>query len=36
MGIKLLPADGTDVKLTEDEIRYLEEPYKARSVVGNV
>ncbi|KAI9511463.1 aryl-alcohol dehydrogenase [Russula earlei] len=27
--------NGTDVKLTEDEILYLEEPYKARSVMGH-
>jgi len=27
--------NGTDVTLTEDEIQYLEEPYKARSVMGH-
>ena len=28
-------ADGTDVILTQEEIQYLEEPYKARSVMGH-
>jgi len=27
---------GTEIELTEDEVRYLEEPYKARSVMGHV
>jgi len=27
--------NGTEMKLTEEEIRYLEEPYKARSVMGH-
>ncbi|KAF8264812.1 NADP-dependent oxidoreductase domain-containing protein [Lactarius quietus] len=27
--------DGTEITLTPEEIRYLEEPYKARSVVGH-
>ncbi|KAI0250090.1 NADP-dependent oxidoreductase domain-containing protein [Lactifluus subvellereus] len=27
--------NGTDITLTEDEIQYLEEPYKARSVMGH-
>ncbi|KAH9975561.1 Aldo keto reductase [Lactifluus volemus] len=27
--------NGTEVTLTEEEIRYLEEPYKARSVMGH-
>ena len=35
MGIKLLVADGVDIKLTEEDIQYLEEPYKARSVMGH-
>jgi hypothetical protein len=25
----------TDIQLTEDEISYLEEPYKAQSVIGH-
>jgi hypothetical protein len=33
MGIQLLLADGVDIKLTEEEILYLEKPYKARSVM---
>jgi hypothetical protein len=35
MVIKLLLADGIDVKLAEEDILYLEEPYKARSVMGH-
>jgi hypothetical protein len=35
MRIKLLVADGVDIKLTEEDIQYLEEPYKARSVMGH-
>jgi len=31
----ILLADATDIKLTEEEIQYLEEPYKARSVFGH-
>jgi len=27
--------NGTEIELTEDEVRYLEEPYKARSVMGH-
>ena len=34
MVIKLLLADGVDVKLAKEDILYLEEPYKARSVMG--
>jgi hypothetical protein len=33
--IKLLVADGVDVKLAEEDILYLEEPYQARSVMGH-
>jgi hypothetical protein len=32
---KLLLADGVDVKLAEEDILYLEEPYQARSVMGH-
>lgn len=28
-------ADGTEITLTQEEIQYLEEPYKARSVMGH-
>lgn len=35
MVIKLLLGDGVDVKLAEDDILYLEEPYQARSVMGH-
>ena len=28
-------ADGAEVSLTQEEIQYLEEPYKARSVMGH-
>jgi hypothetical protein len=35
MVIKLLLADGVDVKLAEEDILYLEEPYQARSVMGH-
>jgi hypothetical protein len=35
MVIKLLLADGVDVKLVEEDILYLEEPYRARSVMGH-
>ena len=35
MVISSLLAGATDIKLTEDEILYLEEPYKARSVFGH-
>ncbi|KAH9965408.1 aryl-alcohol dehydrogenase [Russula dissimulans] len=27
--------NGTEIELTEDEVRYLEEPYEARSVMGH-
>ena len=30
-----MTVDGVDVKLTKEDILYLEEPYKARSVVGH-
>ena len=33
--VKGLLVDGVDVKLAEEDILYLEEPYKARSVVGH-
>jgi hypothetical protein len=35
MVIELLLADGVDVKLAEEDILYLEEPYQARSVMGH-
>ena len=35
MRIKLLIADGVDVKLEEEDIVYLEGPYKACSVLGH-
>ena len=35
VGVKGLLVDGVDVKLTEEDILYLEEPYKARSVLGH-
>jgi hypothetical protein len=28
-------ADGTEVTLTQEDIQYLDEPYKARSVMGH-
>lgn len=33
--IKYLLADGVGVKLAEEDILYLEEPYQARSVMGH-
>ena len=33
--IKGLLVDGVDIKLEEEDILYLEEPYKARSVLGH-
>ena len=33
--IPSLFADGTEITLTQEEIQYLEEPYKARSVMGH-
>jgi len=33
--ITLLSAAGLDVKLTEEEIKYLEEPYKPQNIVGH-
>jgi hypothetical protein len=35
MRIKGLLVDGVDIKLAEEDILYLEEPYKARSVLGH-
>ena len=35
MVIGALLADGVDVKLAEEDIMYLEEPYQARSVMGH-
>jgi hypothetical protein len=35
MRIKGLLVDGIDIKLAEEDILYLEEPYKARSVLGH-
>jgi hypothetical protein len=28
-------ADGTEITLTQEEIQYLDEPYKARLVMGH-
>jgi diketogulonate reductase-like aldo/keto reductase len=28
-------ADGTEITLTQEEIQYLDEPYKERSVMGH-
>lgn len=28
--------DAVDIKLTEEEIKYLEEPYKATAVFGHM
>ena len=34
-GTNIFFADGTDIILTQEELQYLEEPYKARSVMGH-
>ena len=30
-----MPTDGISVKLTEEEIKHLEEPYKSRAIIGH-
>jgi hypothetical protein len=35
MRIQLLVADGVEIELSEEDILYLEEPYKARSLLGH-
>jgi hypothetical protein len=35
MRMNPLVADGAEIELSEEDILYLEEPYKARSVLGH-
>ena len=35
-GLNLVVSDALDVKLTEEEVKYLEDAYQPRRVIGHV